>query len=45
MRKFTLGPANFWVGFAAQSPGGDSATARFTDFHYGNGPVNLWSVK
>lgn len=46
VRKFTLGPTDGpWAGFSVQSPDGDGATARFTDFRYAGGPVNLWKLK
>jgi hypothetical protein len=46
VRKFSLdSPDGFWVGFAAQSPDGSGATARFADFRYGVGPVNLWKLR
>lgn len=45
VRKFNLdSPDGFQAGFSAQSPDGDGASARFTDFHYGAGPVNLWKL-
>jgi regulation of enolase protein 1 (concanavalin A-like superfamily) len=46
IRKFSLdSPDGFWVGFSAQSPDGSGATARFTDFRYSAGPVNLWKLE
>jgi len=46
LRKFNLQSAEgFRTGFAAQSPDGEGASARFTDFHYAVGPVNLWSLR
>lgn len=46
IRKFSLdAPDGFSVGFSAQSPDGAGATARFTDFRYGAGPVNLWKLE
>jgi regulation of enolase protein 1 (concanavalin A-like superfamily) len=46
VRKFNLQSADgFQVGFAAQSPDGEGASARFTDFRYDAGPVNLWSLR
>jgi hypothetical protein len=46
VRKFNLeSPAGLWVGFSAQSPDGEGAKARFTNFHYSAGPVNLWDLK
>ena len=46
VRKFNLDSQDgFWVGFSAQSPDGDGATARFTNFRYSAGPVDLWNLK
>lgn len=46
VRKFNLdSPDGFRIGFSAQSPDGDGSSTRFTDFHYGTGPVNLWNLQ
>ncbi|WP_443749630.1 DUF1349 domain-containing protein [Asticcacaulis solisilvae] len=46
VRKFNLeSPDGFRVGFAAQSPDGEGAAARFSGFRYAAGPVNLWDLK
>ena len=46
VRKFNLeSPTGLWVGFSAQSPEGEGATARFTNVRYGGGPVNLWNLR
>ena len=46
VRKFNLDSSDgLWVGFSAQSPDGEGATARFTNVRYSGGPVNLWDLR
>ena len=46
IRKFNLdAPDGFHAGFAVQSPEGKGASAVFSDFRYGTGPVDLWKLR
>jgi len=46
VRKFNLESNDgVWVGFSAQSPDGEGASASFTDFHYLPQRVNLWNLR
>lgn len=46
IRKFNLeSPAGFLIGFSAQSPDGDGATATFEDLHYQPGRTDLWKLR